>query len=221
MKALAIDSSSMKMTVAAKNDDKTVTLSLDIGMRQSEKILPSIDYVLQQAEITPADLDYTVLCMGPGSFTGLRLGFAALKAIEMAYTVPVYGISTLEAYAYPYKKFLCTVISVIDAKKDRFYASVYRKGIQLLKDGDYTPDEILTTVEKDSPILVCGPDAKIFCTAAVSSDRKFLSVSSQPPVTDSLFSEAEIFISEKKPALKDFDGPAYLRASEAEEALTK
>ena len=48
MKALAIDSAVSKMTIAAKNDDKFVTLTLDIGMRQSEKILPAIDYVLKE-----------------------------------------------------------------------------------------------------------------------------------------------------------------------------
>ena len=83
MKALALDTSISCIQIAAKNDDKLASLVLDIGMRQSEKLLPAIDYVLKQAELAPAELDYTALCQGPGSFTGLRLGFAALKAIEL------------------------------------------------------------------------------------------------------------------------------------------
>ena len=79
MKALALDTSISCIQIAAKNDDKIASLVLDIGMRQSEKLLPSIDFVLKQAELEPGDLDYTALCQGPGSFTGLRLAFAALK----------------------------------------------------------------------------------------------------------------------------------------------
>lgn len=83
MKALALDTAISCITIAAKNDDNLASLVLDIGMRQSEKLLPAIDYVLSQADLKPGELDYTVLCEGPGSFTGLRLGFAALKAIEL------------------------------------------------------------------------------------------------------------------------------------------
>ena len=79
MKALAIDTSLTRITVCAKNDDKTAYLTLDIGMKQSEKLLPAIDYILSQVELKVSELDYTAICKGPGSFTGLRLGFSALS----------------------------------------------------------------------------------------------------------------------------------------------
>ena len=97
MKALAIDCAVSRLTIAAKNEGKTCTCIYDIGMKQSEILVPSIEYVLSKVDLTSADLDYTVLTEGPGSFTGLRLGFSALKAIELAYNVPVYGISSLKA----------------------------------------------------------------------------------------------------------------------------
>ena len=80
MNALAVDSAASRMVIAAKKDDDVATLSLDIAMKQSEKILPAIDFVLSEVGLTPADLDYTAICKGPGTFTGLRLGFSALKA---------------------------------------------------------------------------------------------------------------------------------------------
>ena len=67
------------MTIAAKNEDIKASLSLDMGQKQSQKLLPAIDYVLSQVELKPADLDYTALTSGPGTFTGLRLAFSALK----------------------------------------------------------------------------------------------------------------------------------------------
>lgn len=219
MKALAIDSAVTKMTIAAKKNEKIITISLDIGMKQSETILPVIDYVLQQLDITPQELDYTVLCLGPGSFTGLRLTFSALKAIELAHAIPVYGFSTLEIYAYPYIQLPFTVIPVIDARHGKFFAAAYHSGKQLLKDGDYTPEEIIKCAGSTEPALICGPDAQMFYTIAYSLNPSLHTIFSQPATTDALFANAENAIAQKKPPLKDFDGPVYLRASEAEEAL--
>ena len=111
MKALAVDLAVSKLTVAAKNDDYTVTAVYNIGMKQSETLVPAIDYVLTKAGLKKNELDYLAITSGPGSFTGLRLAFAALKAIEMAFNIPLYGISSLDCYAEHYRKLPFTVIS--------------------------------------------------------------------------------------------------------------
>lgn len=222
MKALAIDSASSCMVIAARNGDNTVTCILDIGMRQSEKILPTIDYVLAQAELKPADLDYMVLCEGPGSFTGLRIAFAALKSIELATGVPVYGVPTLEAYARPYASFKGAVVPVIDAKKDQFFAAVYRNGKICSEAADTNPDKIIAALDKSEHVLSCGPDAKVFAEAINKKASEF-DVSyyeSEPCSAGTLFAIAEEIIAQKKPALRDFDGPVYLRKSEAELSLS-
>ena len=123
MKALAIDCAVTKLSVAAKNEGNTIKLTLDIGMKQSEKLLPAIDYVMKEAGLSAKDLDYTTVTLGPGSFTGLRLGLSALKAITLSDNVPLYGISSLEAYSWPYKKAIETVLPVIEAKEDEFFYS--------------------------------------------------------------------------------------------------
>ena len=96
MNALAIDCAVSRLTISAKKDEKIVAVILDIGMKQSESLVPTIDYVLEKIELSPAELDYTVLTNGPGSFTGLRLAISAVKSINLAYNIPVYGISSLE-----------------------------------------------------------------------------------------------------------------------------
>ncbi|MCR5291155.1 MAG: tRNA (adenosine(37)-N6)-threonylcarbamoyltransferase complex dimerization subunit type 1 TsaB [Treponema sp.] len=219
MKALAIDSAATKIYIAAKNEDKTVTLTLDIGMKQSQALLPAIDSVLQKVDMQSKELDYTVLCKGPGSFTGLRLGFAAVKAIELAYGIPVYGISTLDTYAHPFEKLPYTLISVMDAKKDHFFACVIENNKKILEDGEYNIDTICNAA--NGKIFVCGPDAPVFIERAKNLNRELYTIQTQPSTTDSLFVLAERCIEKKEPPLKDFDGPTYLRASEAEEALLK
>ena len=224
MKSLVIDSAASCMVIAAKNENLTATLSLDIGMKQSQKILPAIDYVLEQVGISSSELDFTALTSGPGTFTGLRLAFSALKAIELAHEVPIYGIPSLDAYAYPFREFGEVVVSVIDAKKNQFFAAVYKNGECIFPAEDTTAEKISaflkSTIGNGEKIIVVGPDAKIFSGELKENgieNAKFLS--SQPNATDSLSEIAESMIEQKKEPLKDYDGPIYLRKSEAEIAL--
>ena len=61
MKALVIDAAASCMHIAAKNDDFKASISLDLGQKQSQKLLPSIDYILEQVDLKSSDLEYTAL----------------------------------------------------------------------------------------------------------------------------------------------------------------
>ena len=225
MKALAIDCACSRMTVAAKNEDKTFTAIYDIGMRQSETLVPAIDYALEKAGVAKNELDYTALTIGPGSFTGLRLGISALKAIECAFGTPVYGISSLETYAYPFINSEIPTLSCIDANKDRFYAGIYHSGKIVLEDGDYDIPFIIDRLKNISELNVTGMKAdvsKLIVLIETNGCKKHWNILAVPPVTtDCLFELAEKKITAKAPSLKDFDGPVYLRASEAEIKLNQ
>ena len=224
MKALAIDCACSRMTVAAKNEDYTFTAIYDIGMRQSETLVPAIDYVLEKCGLAKNELDYTVLTIGPGSFTGLRLGISALKAIECAFGTPVYGISSLEAYAYPFFDSVVPTLACIDANKDKFYAGIYHSGKVVLEDGDYDVPFIIERLKNIHDLNLAGfkkdtdkLEELLKAQGCTSSINKL----TVPVVTtDSLFALTEKKIPAKLPPLKDFDGPVYLRASEAEIKLT-
>ena len=153
MKSLVIDAAASCITIAAKNDEFKASLSLDLGQKQSQKLLPAIDYVLSQLELKPADFDYTALTSGPGTFTGLRLAFSALKAIELAANVPVYAVPTLDVYSYPFKNFDGLVVSVIDAKKDQFFASIYENGIQIMEAADTTAEFVASKLSKEKKLI--------------------------------------------------------------------
>lgn len=218
MKALVIDAAASCMHIAAKNDDFKASISLDLGQKQSQKLLPSIDYILEQVDLKSSDLEYTALTSGPGTFTGLRLAFSALKAIELAHNVPVYGIPSLDAYAFPYSCFDGTVVSVIDAKKDQFFAAIYENGRQICEAEDTTAESVAAKLDKSKKILLCGPDAAVFSEELkkIDSSLNLVVYDSQPVPSDSLFTIAENMIEQKKEPLADYDGPVYIRKSEAE-----
>ena len=218
MKALSIDCAVSRLMISAKNDDKIFTSIYDIGMKQSESIVPAIDYALEKVLLSPSELDYTAITLGPGSFTGLRLGISAVKAIELAYNVPVYGISTLTMHAYCFKDFELPVLAAIDANKNKYYANLSDKNKTIMKDGDWDTDIIIKNVKKIKKLIVCRPDANKLKDIIITQNKKIkiLTPKTNIVTAEALFSIAEDMISKNQPGIKDFDGPLYLRASEAE-----
>lgn len=219
MKALAIDSASPLITFIAINQDKKAEISLDIGMHQSEMILPCIEQVLSYVNLKPNELDFTALCGGPGTFTGLRLAFAALKAFSITNNIPVYAIPSLEAYAYPYLMWKGAVVSVIDAKKDRFYASIYRNSLENVEPMDAQLSDVIKFLDAEENILVVGPDAELFAENAIGLNPN-LKITTFGKTTESC-GKALLELANKKflnndKSLEEYEGPVYIRPSEAE-----
>lgn len=221
MNILVLDCAVTKLSIAVKTEDKFISQTYDIGMRQSEILVPTIDEILSKAGITAADLNYSALTIGPGSFTGLRLGISALKAIELAYNVPVYGISSLTIYSYAYKDLGLPILTCIDANKDKFYACLSDQNSLILEEGDYEVEEIISKLNGLSKVLVAGPDAQKLADIIKenTNDIEVLTTRASAMTTEALVAITEDKISKGEATLKDFDGPVYLRASEAELAL--
>lgn len=221
MNILVLDCAVTKLSIAVKTEDKFISQTYDIGMRQSEILVPTIDEILSKAGITAADLNYSALTIGPGSFTGLRLGISALKAIELAYNVPVYGISSLTIYSYAYKDLGLPILACIDANKDKFYACLSDQNSLILEEGDYEIEEIISKLNGLSKVLLAGPDAQKLADIIKENknDIEVLTTRASAMTTEALVAITEDKISKGEATLKDFDGPVYLRASEAELAL--
>lgn len=225
MNILVLDCAVSKISIAVKFDDKMIAQTYDIGMHQSEILVPAIDDILQKAGITAGDLDFSAITIGPGSFTGLRLGISALKAIELAYNVPIYGVSSLQVYSYTAKNLGFPVLCCIDANKDRFYACLYDENEnEILPDGDYETSELIDKIDFDK-LLITGPDAKkfydILSNSNVHTDLKPYLLRNSDNYAACLIEIAEKMFKNNESPLQDYDGPVYLRASEAELKLTK
>ena len=221
MKALAIDCAVTRLIVAAKNDDNMCAAVYDIGMKQSETIVNAVDYVLEKAGITAKELDYTCVTAGPGSFTGLRLGFSVLKALTLANGTPLYAISSLKIHAWPYQEAELPVLCGIDAKKDRFYANLTEGGKEILADGDYELAAIVEKANLFEKIFVCGTDNEVFINLLKENGikAKIIAPKVQALSAESMFQITEKMIADGEKPLADYDGPVYLRASEAEVKL--
>lgn len=221
MRILAIDTAISCITLAARNDDKTAVLSLDVGMHQSEKLLPAISYVLEQVQTDASGLDCCILIEGPGSFTGLRLGFAAVKALQLAVQCPVYGMTSLDAYALPYQTWNGRILVGIDAKKQRYYAAMYTNGSVTNQPEDADINTIITWITQGTdPILITGPDAiqlhETLIQAGVATSLTCFP-STYQTTAGILLQRAEYLMKNDGEPLSVYAGPVYLRKSEAEE----
>lgn len=217
MKAIAIDTSISKITISVKNEDKTASTILNIGMKQSESLVPAMDEMMKTAGLLPDDLECAVISKGPGSFTGLRLGFAAVKALESAFKIPVYGVDSLLPYAKAFETSPVPVLSVIDAKKEKFYAALYNGGKISVNSGDYTKEEIFDFIKAFDSIVVTGPDALLFqkLISEAGLKTKTFALHGSFDISESLFEIAGQMIEDGTSPLKPFDGPEYLRDSDA------
>lgn len=133
MKILCIDTSSKLCSVAILENTTLINkLELDTGLTHSETLMPLIKELLEKSNLSLKDINLLVSDIGPGSFTGIRIGVATCKAFSDSINIPCVGISSLEVLAYNAKHdgIIC---STIDCKNDNCYFALYK-----LIDGNYT-----------------------------------------------------------------------------------
>ena len=130
MNILAIDTTTKKATIALKIDDKVYLKEIDNEITHSEKLLPLLDNTLNEANIKLKDVDLFALTLGPGSFTGVRIGIATIKAIAKVTNKKIFGTTSLELLALNgIKNVKFTpkyVLSLMDARNTRVYYNLYK-----------------------------------------------------------------------------------------------
>jgi tRNA threonylcarbamoyladenosine biosynthesis protein TsaB len=163
MKTLAIDTATEVLALAADDGTARVSLALRRGLAHSPALLPLADRLLAELGFGAGELELVVCSVGPGSFTGIRIGLATAKGIAFATGCPLVGVSTLDALALPWACFPGDVWSVIDARKGRWYAAGYREGRRVTEYLDVAPDDLRARIgAAGAAKLVAGPDAPRF-----------------------------------------------------------
>ncbi len=132
MKILAVDTSSKLCSVAILEDTNLIKkLELDNGLTHSETLMPLIQQLLNECSLSLNNIDLLVSDVGPGSFTGIRIGVSSCKAFSDSLNIPCVGISSLEVLAYNIQNdgIIC---STIDCKNNNCYFALYE-----LNSGNY------------------------------------------------------------------------------------
>jgi tRNA threonylcarbamoyladenosine biosynthesis protein TsaB len=127
MHILGIETSTTTGSVAVVSEDGVICqYSLNIEVTHSERLMSTVDRVLKDTGLTIADMDGYAVAIGPGSFTGLRIGLAAVKGLALVTGKPVAAVPTLQALAWNLPFAVYPVCPMLDARKKEVYAATYR-----------------------------------------------------------------------------------------------
>lgn len=144
MKILAVDSSSITASVAVTEDGKIISeFFMNAGLTHSQTLAPMIDAVLKNSNTEPKEIDLYAVTNGPGSFTGLRIGAATIKAMAFANNKPCVAVSSLEALAYNSYIENTLICACMDARCDQVYTALFER-----KNG------IISRITEDSADLI-------------------------------------------------------------------
>lgn len=166
MLTLAIDTATSVCSVALVRGEKLLAEnSTDLVRTHSQRLLPMVENIFQEACLQPKDIKLLAVAKGPGSFTGLRIGIATVKGLGLAFNLPVVGISTLQALAHNFNAGL--VCPVLNARLGQVYAALYRTGHNPLPQ-NLLPEQAITVAnllaqlaEWDEPIWFCGDGVRL------------------------------------------------------------
>lgn len=167
MNILALDTSTMMASCAVMNEERVLgEYSLNQEMSHSEKLVPMIKVMLDDLNLKISDIDLYAVAIGPGSFTGLRIGVATIKAFAHMFDKPIIGVSTLEALAFnlPYNDI---VVPMIDARRNRVYTGIYSwesGGLKtIMKPDAMEIDDLLKILyENYSRVVVTGDGVNLY-----------------------------------------------------------
>ena len=167
MKIFAVDSSAKVAAAAVCTQEKILAQTvLDTGLTHSQTLMPLCADLLKNAGIALADLDAFAVAAGPGSFTGLRIGLAAVKGMAYALNKPCYPVSTLEALAYNLTGFAGVACPVMDARRNQVYNALFTlspEGVVRLCDDRAISIAALAEelAEISQTVWLCGDGAQL------------------------------------------------------------
>jgi len=160
---LGIETATQQVGVAIGGHEGVIaTFEVARGRRHAEILAPAIEFVCRQADVELTEIGCIAVDVGPGLFTGMRVGLATAKALAQALRIPMIGISSLDLLAFPVRHTDRVVVPVIDARKAEVFWAMYRQvpgGLQQVSAPTVGPvDELVADLQARSQDVLCVGD---------------------------------------------------------------
>lgn len=221
---LAFDSNAKAASVAVCEDEKLLALyNIDNGLTQSELLLPMAENILKSLHLTFDDVDLLACAVGPGSFTGVRIGVALVKGIAFGKNIPCVSVSTLDELAENLAGLDGIIVPCMDARRQQVYTATYRgKGGKLEKLTEDRAIAISELAEElrayDEPIYLSGDGYEVARKGLLAAG---IAVKDTPTllITENAYSVAVIAKRKYDAGDRQSDleiAPTYLRMPQAE-----
>lgn len=231
MKILAIDTSSSVLSLAVSSDGIILgELMQNKALTHSERLMPHIDYLFSSLDENVRQMDGFAVTIGPGSFTGIRIGVATANAFAMASGKKIVGISTLEALAHNFRHSEAFIISTMYAQREDYYRGIYqfcdgRMMIHQVEDAVSKTDILNEAMifSKRGAVIIVGEMASALASDDEFTDKNIncetknsiirLGIGADNYVRGAILCE---IASQKFDSASDFVSPIYIRKPQAE-----
>ncbi len=157
MNVLSLDTATDALGICLRTGEQEQLTIIRAGLKHAQTLLPRVQHLLQAAGIKPKDLDLIVCALGPGSFTGLRIGLASAKGLAMGTGCALTGISNLDALSHRYRSWKGVVIPVMRSLRTNYYTAVYRHGIRISDYWNLDLEALLERLGEYEQIFLTGP----------------------------------------------------------------
>lgn len=167
MYIVAIETSTPQASVALASEDGVIAQARLIRPRRhAEFCMPALEFCLVEAGIAMPQVAGIAVGLGPGLFTGMRVGLATARGLARAARIPMVGMSSLDILAYAVRLTPRTIVSVIDARRGEVYFAFYRPvpaGVQRLAEYKVSPPEVIAAeiAARGEPVLLVGDGAHV------------------------------------------------------------
>ncbi len=227
MKLLGIDSSSGAGSCALWEDGALIAENyLHNKLTHSQTLMPMVEQLLQNARVAPTEIDGFAVTIGPGSFTGIRIGIGTVKGMAFGTERPCYGLSTLEVLGYGQTVHKGIVCATMDARRQQVYTASFLSDGQggmtrLCEDTAMSIEQLGQWVaQQEHPVMLTGDGAEL-CFEHFGG---LCSVTTTPPPyryqrASALMLALQSRWEEIKPMTADELCPSYLRLPQAEREL--
>lgn len=171
MRILALDSSAKAASVAMVEDGNLLgEFFLNIGLTHSQTLMPMVENLLTLTNTTLAQIDAFAVSTGPGSFTGLRIGIAAVKGMAFATDIPCFAVSTLHSMAYNFTDLddeNTVICAVMDARCNQVYNAIFevcdKKITRLTPDRTISIEDLYSELENLGKKIIFVGDGASLC----------------------------------------------------------
>jgi len=224
MLVCGIETSTRHASIAIGTENEVVaSYELGRGRSQDEVLMPAAERLLADAGLDWSQLGGVAVGLGPGMFTGLRVGVATAKALAQTLGISIVGLSSLDVLAFSVRYVRRSICTCIDARRNEVFWAFYRStpgGVQRLTDFRCAPaDHCANEIEaRGDPVLIVGNGAYVYPREfhEISHDVEIAGVSDCTPTAISLVELAvSRLVREDSDRLRDVK-PLYVRKSDAE-----
>lgn len=222
MNILAIDTSGPSAGAAVLRDGEILAeVFINNGLTHSQTVMPAAEDVLCKAGLTPNAVDVFACVVGPGSFTGVRIGTCAVRGMAHACGKPCAPVNALEALAHGAFGFGGIVCPMLDARRDQVYAAAFRAGerpVRILEDRALSICEFFDQLPDDAALLFVGEASPLHAEeiAARFGDRAQIAPSHMLHVKPAAAADLAYRMGQEEYVAPEMLLPLYLRAPSAQ-----